>query len=494
MTELLSLLGDKLAAAIQAGDAKEAAALVAQLSNMKLKLDINIKKEEQEQRNNELEFSVRVHVEDRISDGCYFNLQVKSCDTIQDLKRKVMLKYNFPEEVQRWIIGKKIPDNDNKLAQCGVRGPGHTLYLYLVTARSVGLSRQDYESKCQALEQGVMTSQKPNNQPASRESPESYWPAPLSPLETQGQNYSNAPSPVLASSPVFGIGEGDLEQNSYGPARQSSKRSLSSGSSLLQEMLNAPNMPSLAVSESQPGPTSSDSGIGHMAAAYESNAARSPATNKPRTPASTPPSKNEKIGWECPMCTYINLPVRPGCEMCSGPRPSSYKIPPNYDMTPEEVLLLENEQRLEKMTREAKPSDRHAMFSQQPDIFDQNRDQQFNVLNMHNNNDNSDIPWESSDNNQIIDGDFIYVPEGSDWARVQEVSLSASPSFEVEARSHQRQSPRGQNARRSLPVAAPPPLYPHSQLNAQAAMRNSFTSHLRSLFNPNTQNELSEDE
>lgn len=60
----------------------------------------------------------------------------------------------------------------------------------------------------------------------------------------------------------------------------------------------------------------------------------------------------QKIGWECPMCTYINLPVRPGCEMCSGPRPSSYKIPPNYDMTPEEVLLLENEQRLEKMTRE----------------------------------------------------------------------------------------------------------------------------------------------
>lgn len=113
---------------------------------------------------------------------------------------------------------------------------------------------------------------------------------------------------------------------------------------------------------------------------------------------------------------------------------------------------------------------------------------------MHNNNDNTDNPWESSGNNQIVDGDFIYVPEGSDWARVQEVSLSASPSFEVEARTHQRQSPRGQNARRSLPVAAPPPLHPNSLLNAQAAMRNSFTSHLRSLFNPNTQNELSEDE
>ncbi|CAG5133424.1 unnamed protein product [Candidula unifasciata] len=496
--ESLSVLGDKLAAAIHAGDSKEAALLVSQLSNMKLKLDINIKQEAQEQRNSEQEFSVRVHVEDRISDGCYFYLLVKSSDTIQDLKRKVMLKYNFPEEVQRWIIGKKIPDNENKLSQCGVKGPGHTLYLYLVTARSVGLSRQDYESRHQALEQAGMVSSKQfiqtgSSSPAQRESPEPYWPAPLSPRETQTQNYSNNHSPVLASSPVFGIGEVDSGQNSYGPARQTSKRSLSSGSSLIQEMLMAPNLSSLAASESQPKLATQDSGIGHWPADFEGGMPRLPTATKPRAPSSTPPSKNEKIGWECPMCTFINLPMRPGCEMCSGPRPSNYKIPSDYNMTPEEVLLLENDKRLEMMTREATPSDRLAMFSQQPDFFAQHRDQQINGI-MNNNNIVTENHWDSSVNNQLIDDEYIYVPNGSDWTNAQEVALSASPSFEVETRPQQHNSRWGQNSRRSLPVAAPPPYPQQLQPNVQAAKRNSIASHLINFLSQNaTQHESSVD-
>lgn len=37
--------------------------------------------------------------------------------------------------------------------------------------------------------------------------------------------------------------------------------------------------------------------------------------------------KIEEKGWECPLCTLINLPNRPGCLACSTSRPTSYKLP-----------------------------------------------------------------------------------------------------------------------------------------------------------------------
>ena len=36
------------------------------------------------------------------------------------------------------------------------------------------------------------------------------------------------------------------------------------------------------------------------------------------------------MGWECPVCTYINKPFWPGCEMCSTARPNDYVPPPGY--------------------------------------------------------------------------------------------------------------------------------------------------------------------
>lgn len=37
--------------------------------------------------------------------------------------------------------------------------------------------------------------------------------------------------------------------------------------------------------------------------------------------------KIEEDGWECPLCTLINMPNRTGCLACSTKRPLSYKIP-----------------------------------------------------------------------------------------------------------------------------------------------------------------------
>ena len=37
---------------------------------------------------------------------------------------------------------------------------------------------------------------------------------------------------------------------------------------------------------------------------------------------------NPKDGWECPTCTLLNEPTRPGCEACTTERPKDYVQPP----------------------------------------------------------------------------------------------------------------------------------------------------------------------
>ena len=58
--------------------------------------------------------------------------------------------------------------------------------------------------------------------------------------------------------------------------------------------------------------------------------ASSPAVNA--TPQPGPSGKSQRVdprdGWECPTCTLLNEPKRPGCEACTTERPADYVIPP----------------------------------------------------------------------------------------------------------------------------------------------------------------------
>ncbi|KAK6981851.1 ranBP-type and C3HC4-type zinc finger-containing protein 1 [Biomphalaria glabrata] len=322
-----SVLVNKLAAAIQAGENDQAKQIVDKLASLKLKLDISIPKDENEQRSKEKEFSIRVHVEDRVSEGCYFNLMVKACDTITDLKRKVMLIHDFPMEVQRWIIGKKIFSDTDKLGQCGVKASNHTIYLYLVTARSVGLNQQSYQQERQSLIEGRAL------QPLA--------------LSQEGDD-SCAWTPLQQ-------GLEELEHtivHSGMASRQASKASLTSSSSLLQELVSNNALqhspPPNAASE-RPRSVRTESMLleqSNFSSGYRSK-------TPPRSPSAV--KKNEPVGWQCSICTLINLPIRPGCEACAAPRPSNYCIPPGYQLTPEELALYEKEQQMERLTREAAP-------------------------------------------------------------------------------------------------------------------------------------------
>ncbi|MEE6462945.1 hypothetical protein FKM82_005705 [Ascaphus truei] len=52
-------------------------------------------------------------------------------------------------------------------------------------------------------------------------------------------------------------------------------------------------------------------------------------------PIPAAPPSPAQTGWSCSVCTFINKPTRPGCEMCSTDRPSNYIIPEEY--TPDEI-------------------------------------------------------------------------------------------------------------------------------------------------------------
>ena len=52
------------------------------------------------------------------------------------------MKHSFPIEVQKWIIGKRMPPDKETLQRAKVT-PGASVFLYLVSAKSVGLNQED---------------------------------------------------------------------------------------------------------------------------------------------------------------------------------------------------------------------------------------------------------------------------------------------------------------------------------------------------------------
>ena len=53
----------------------------------------------------------------------------------------------FPPEVQNWIVGRHLAVDDNILNDLAEIDTGLILYLYLMPARAVGLTRKAYQEK-----------------------------------------------------------------------------------------------------------------------------------------------------------------------------------------------------------------------------------------------------------------------------------------------------------------------------------------------------------
>ncbi|XP_056293591.1 ranBP-type and C3HC4-type zinc finger-containing protein 1 [Pseudoliparis swirei] len=81
-----------------------------------------------------------------------------------------------------------------------------------------------------------------------------------------------------------------------------------------------------------------------------------------------------QLGWPCAVCTFVNKPTRPGCEMCGGDRPEDYQVPDVYQPDKEEVHRLRQETLATLQYEQAQQEERHNNFlhllaTEEPSLF-----------------------------------------------------------------------------------------------------------------------------
>lgn len=264
----------QLEVAVSTGDVKSAQTLIALLTKQKQLIKIDLIPRIAADNG----YYINISIEDRFMSAKPFRIKIHSQTTVGELKKLVCLKHHFPVQVQRLIVSQKIPKDRDVLSKHGVR-EGSTVYIYMVPAPKVNLTKEQFQEELSLISFG---------------GPQSNPHLSMSNLELSSIHVSG-PKPAIVS-----------------------------------------NMP-------------------HQVFYQGMNVGASHSFPSPK------PVEQEKIGWKCPSCTYINLPHRPGCEMCTNTRPSDYQIPDNYEMSSKEIdwRKMEDDALLAHKQLEAKERDRN---------------------------------------------------------------------------------------------------------------------------------------
>ncbi|XP_078300305.1 ranBP-type and C3HC4-type zinc finger-containing protein 1 isoform X2 [Panthera onca] len=100
-------------------------------------------------------------------------------------------------------------------------------------------------------------------------------------------------------------------------------------------------------------------------------APQEPGRGQPEAAPEPPP-----VGWQCPGCTFINKPTRPGCEMCCRARPEAYQVPASYQPDEEERARLAGEEEALRQYQQRKQQQQEGNYLQHVQL-----DQRSLVLN-----------------------------------------------------------------------------------------------------------------
>jgi RanBP-type and C3HC4-type zinc finger-containing protein 1 len=260
---------------------------------------------------------VNVMVEDRETAGGLFVLEMSMNSTLLNLKRKVYDQFKFPVEVQRFFYNKKILKDNDRLNQIGFNPQG-TLNLYLLSSKSVGIEREQVDlQQQQTMHARVQRDHPPVREPAL---------PPAVPRQHSGGHPAAAPEfDVLHQEPMLRPQPNPRFQQE--PLQQLDANVVEIHDPLIKPRIRPRNQPAV---------------IGELAQEFTQ---RQQGGGQRNTAAQKSAAEPAPVGWGCVMCTYLNRPTRPGCEMCGAPRPEDYVIPPNYKLTEEEQKRLEEEQR-----------------------------------------------------------------------------------------------------------------------------------------------------
>ncbi|XP_062900757.1 ranBP-type and C3HC4-type zinc finger-containing protein 1 isoform X2 [Mobula hypostoma] len=288
-TEDLSL---RLARAIEAGDCALSSECAVILARQKACLGVSLKDVCYPSQ----QISLRVGVEDATSSATIL-VKIFPYATIFTLKQQVFQDFGFHPSVQRWIIGQCLAADHRTLSSYGVKRDGDPAFLYLLSAKMAGLPRHQYEED-QAF--AVMSNGEPLTDLFRRES--------LPASERRGCNTLPSRLPTVKGGAALMHREGRMDASNNA------------------QCLN------LELLSHQP---------------LVSQEARSQPLQQP-----SPMLRSVQKGWACTQCTFINKPTRPGCEMCSNPRPQDYVVPDEYALSDKEFCRMLQEEALLRSQQE----------------------------------------------------------------------------------------------------------------------------------------------
>ncbi|XP_068206014.1 uro-adherence factor A-like isoform X2 [Palaemon carinicauda] len=124
----------------------------------------------------DLLFNVKMYVEDKKSHQGPFAFSVTASMTVGELREKVHQDFGFPPQFQRWILGRRLADDDNlTLGHHKVTAEGCPIFLYLVAPEQEPRSRNEISRNEESYAKYSL------NQSNSRSS-----------IDSAGQNYESA--------------------------------------------------------------------------------------------------------------------------------------------------------------------------------------------------------------------------------------------------------------------------------------------------------------
>ena len=243
-----------------------------------------------------------MYVEDRTSYNGPVQVTVKPSFTLAELKQHIQCEFEIPVGVQKWILGKSLAENDEStLSSYGISGSGQSIYLYLVTPKDEEQKESKLPEKLETAQATALDYRKGR-----------YWNyeedrwsyCEDSEDEEEPKKIVEKPQEKMEEKPEE---DGDYEWEYF-----------------YEDAELKPQVPKNDPVEAKNGP---------FGALKEPNIEKAPKNEpviaKKEAPA---PGKTQRIdprdGWECPSCTFLNEPNRPGCEVCTTERPKDYKIPP----------------------------------------------------------------------------------------------------------------------------------------------------------------------
>ncbi|XP_015516934.1 uncharacterized protein LOC107222188 [Neodiprion lecontei] len=120
----------KLEGAIASGQHQQAAGLAKELAQLKIHCSVVRQRSEKTKESDVI--NVDMYIEDKLAHQGPIPLQLSLSTTVSELKKKVFGEFEIPVNVQRWIIGKNLADNDEFTLEALKAVDKSSIFLYLV--------------------------------------------------------------------------------------------------------------------------------------------------------------------------------------------------------------------------------------------------------------------------------------------------------------------------------------------------------------------------